>query len=79
VVDHFHAVALANAAIDDIGRRVQQETLGHRGRKGEPLYRIRRVLLRASERLGPAAAERLLLGLAQGDRFDEVSAAWLAN
>jgi transposase len=79
VVDHFHAVALANAAIDDVRRRVQQDTLGHRGRKGEPLYRIRRVLLRAHERLGPAAAERLRLGLAQGDRFDEVGAAWLAK
>jgi transposase len=79
VVDHFHAVALANAAIDDVRRRVQHETLGHRGRKGEPLYRIRRVLLRAHERLGPAAAERLRLGLAEGDRFDEVGSAWLAK
>jgi transposase len=37
VVDHFHAVKLANAAIDDIRRRVQHETLGHRGRKADPL------------------------------------------
>ena len=79
VIDHFHAVALANAAIDDVRRRVQQDTLGHRGRKGEALYRIRRVLLRGHERLGPAAAERMALGLAQGDRFDEVGAAWLAK
>ena len=28
VVDHFHAVQLANAAIDDVRRRVQQEALG---------------------------------------------------
>jgi hypothetical protein len=30
VVDHSHAIKLANAAVDDIRRRVQQETLGHR-------------------------------------------------
>ena len=79
VVDHFHAVALANAAIDDVRRRVQQTTLGHRGRQGEPLYRIRRVLLRAGERLGPVVAERLRRGLDEGDRFGEVAAAWLAK
>ena len=38
VVDHFHAIKLANAAIDDIRRRVQHEQLGHRGRKSDPLY-----------------------------------------
>jgi transposase len=44
IVDHFHAIKLANAAIDDI-RGVQQEQLGRRGRKGDPLYRARRVFL----------------------------------
>jgi hypothetical protein len=38
VIDHFHVEKLANAAIDDARRRVQQETTGHRGRKGDPLY-----------------------------------------
>ena len=41
VVDHFHAIRLANSAIDDVRRRVQQHTLGHRGRKTDPLYRAR--------------------------------------
>ena len=40
---------LANAAIDDVRRRVQQETTGHCGRKRDPLYRIRKVLLLADE------------------------------
>lgn len=79
VIDHFHAVALANAAMDDVRRRVQQATLGHRGRKGEPLHRIRRVRVRAGEALGPLAAERLRRGLDEGDRFGEVAAAWLAR
>ena len=33
VVDPFHAVALANRALDAIRRRVQIEQLGHRGRR----------------------------------------------
>jgi len=78
VVDHFHAIQLANAAIDDVRRRVQQEVLGHRGRKGDPLYRIRRVLLRRGDTLGARAWDRLDAGLV-GDRFDEVGAAWLAK
>jgi len=37
VVDHFHATKLANAVVDQVRRRVQQATLGHRGRKQDPL------------------------------------------
>ncbi|MPZ54874.1 MAG: hypothetical protein GEU79_19475 [Acidimicrobiia bacterium] len=53
VVDHFHAIRLANQAIDQVRRRVQNVTLGHRGRKGDPLYRIRRALLTGHKRLTP--------------------------
>ena len=45
VVDHFHAIRLASEAVDDVRRRVQQASTGHRGRKGDPLYGIRRLLL----------------------------------
>jgi hypothetical protein len=38
VVDHFHAIRLANLVVDQVRRRVQQATLGHRGRKRDPLY-----------------------------------------
>jgi transposase len=37
-VDVFHAVTLANACVDDVRRRIQRETLGHRGRKDDPLW-----------------------------------------
>lgn len=30
-VDHFHAQLLANRAIDDVRRRMQQDQTGHRG------------------------------------------------
>jgi transposase len=79
VLDHFHAVRLANAAIDDVRRRVQQQTLGHRGRKGDPLYGIRRLLLVGAERLDERGAARIAAGLAAGDRFDEVGATWTAK
>ena len=49
VADPFHVVRLANQRLDEVRRRVQNETLGHRGRKDDPLYRIRRVLTSASE------------------------------
>ena len=72
VVDPFHVVALANRAIDDVRRRVQQETLGHRGRSGDPLYEIRRLLLRGLERHSERSRARLEAGLAAGDPGDEV-------
>ena len=47
VLDAFHIVKLAGDALDEVRRRVQQDTTGHRGRKGDPLYQIR-LLLRTS-------------------------------
>jgi transposase len=44
VMDPFHTVALAGAKLDLCRQRIQQDTLGHRGRAGDPLYRIRRTL-----------------------------------
>jgi transposase len=78
-VDHFHAVGLANTAIDDVRRRPQQATLGHRGRKGDPLYRARRVLLTGFERLTEDRAEWMFDMLAAGDPDGEVGAAVLAK
>jgi transposase len=76
VVDHFHAIRLANAVVDQVRRRVQQATLGHRGRKPDPLYRIRKLLLTAAEQLTQRGRARLRAGLAAGDPGGEVAAAW---
>jgi hypothetical protein len=38
VADPFHLVRLANQKLDECRRRVQNETIGHRGRKYDPLY-----------------------------------------
>jgi transposase len=51
VADPFHVVATGNRVVDRTRRRVQQDTLGHRGRKHDPLYRIRKLLILAAERL----------------------------
>ena len=45
VADPFHVVRLANNGIDEVRRRVQNDTLGHCGRKHDPLYRARRPLV----------------------------------
>jgi transposase len=76
VVDYFHAIRLANAVVDEVRRRTQQATLGHRGRKQDPLYRIRKPLLTAAEQLTERGRARLRAGLAAGDPGGEVAAAW---
>ena len=76
VVDHFHAVRLANTVVDQVRRRTQQATLEHRGRKRDPLYRIRKLLLTAAEQLTEHGRVRLRAGLAVGEPTGEVAVAW---
>ncbi len=76
VVDAFHIIRLGNTVVDEVRRRVQQQTLGHRGHKNDPLYGIRRLLLTGEERLSPRGRQRIRAGLAAGDRHDEVWYAW---
>jgi transposase len=76
VVDHFHAIQLATTAVDQVRRRTQRVTLGHRGRKRDPLSRIRKLLLTAREQLTQPGRGRLRAGLAAGDAGGEVAAAW---
>ena len=79
VADPFHVVRVANRCADQVRRRVQNETLGHRGRKHDPLYRIRKLLLTGSERLDERGSDRMLLSLRAGDPHDELLGAWLAK
>lgn len=44
VMDPFHVVDLAGSKLDLCRQRIQQQTCGHRGRAGDPLYRVRRTL-----------------------------------
>jgi transposase len=79
VADPFHVVRLANRCLDQVRRRVQNQTLGHRGRKRDPLYRIRKLMLTGTERLEERGIERMLLGLQLGDPDQEVLGAWVAK
>ena len=79
VADPFHVTQVANRALDKVRRRVQREVLGHRGRKSDPLFKIRKLLLSGAERLSEPGNERLLLGLRIGDPNNEVHGAWLAK
>ena len=78
VLDAFHVVKLGFDAVDQVRRRVQQDTFGHRGRSGDPLYGIRRVLRRGHDHHSDRSWTRLLAGLDLGDPNGEVAAAWIA-
>jgi transposase len=79
VADPFHVTRVANRTLDQVRRRVQNETLGHRGRKVDPLFRIRKLLLKGDERLDERGRDKMLAGLRFGDPHDEVLGAWLAK
>jgi transposase len=79
VADPFHLVKLANQRLDEVRRRVQNVTLGHRGHKHDPLYRSRRLLTKADERLDNNGRSKLLGLLEAGDPHGEVRTAWHAK
>jgi transposase len=76
VVDPFHLIALANRCLDGVRRRVQTEQTGHRGRRDDPLYRARRVLLMGEEHLDADSTARLASLLELGDPNAEVAIAY---
>ena len=79
VADPFHVVRLGNTALDEVRRRVQNQTLGHRGHKHDPLYRARKLLVSASETITEAGRARLRGLLDAGDPYGEVRDAWHAK
>ena len=79
VTDPFHVVRVANRCLDRVRRRVQNQTLGHRGRKRDPLYRIRKLLLTGAERLDGVGVDRMLLATRLGDPDGDVLGAWCAK
>jgi transposase len=76
VLDAFHVVKLATMVVDDARRRVQQEIHGHRGRKNDPLYRIRNILRAGAENLTDRQHARLESAWAADERHVEVEVAW---
>ncbi|WP_291452562.1 transposase [Actinomyces sp. ICM47] len=59
MLDACHIVTQAGDAPGEVRRRVQQDTLGHRGRTGDPLYQIRNLLRACRDRLTKRQQKRL--------------------
>jgi len=76
VLDAFHVHALASKMVDDVRRRVQQQTTGHRGRKKDPLYGVRNILRCNENRLTDRQYTRLVTALAADPAHEEVHWAW---
>ncbi|WP_454170484.1 ISL3 family transposase [Microbacterium paulum] len=76
VLDAFHVVKLGTAAVDEVRRRIQQDTLGHRGRKGDPLYGIQTILRAGAENLTDKQRARLVTAIEADPAHDEVFVAW---
>ncbi len=76
VLDAFHVVKLGTQVVDEVRRRVQQEQLGRRGHKSDPLYKIRGLLRHGLEHLSERQHTRLTAGLLAGDPHGEVELAW---
>ena len=77
ILDAFHIVKLAGDALDEVRRRVQQDTLGHRGRTGDPLYQIRLLLHASRHKLTPRQQERLREAFTADEAHISVEVAYL--
>jgi len=78
VADVFHLVRLALQVLDEVRRRRQQQIHGHHGHREDTLFRLRRVLRVAQERLDEATLAKVFDRLRDADPDDEVGAAWVA-
>jgi transposase len=76
VLDAFHVVRLGTQVVDEVRRRVQQDTLGRRGHKHDPLYKIRGLLRHGVEHLTEKQQAKISHCLDAGDPGDEVNVAW---
>ncbi|WP_009882198.1 ISL3 family transposase, partial [Brevibacterium aurantiacum] len=75
VMDPFHVVKLAGDSLDEVRRRVQQETTGHRGKKGDPLYQARRTLHTGCQLLTERQQQRIVALFADENHAD-VEVTW---
>ena len=67
---------LGTQMLDEVRRRVQQDTLGWRGHKDDPLYKIRGLLRHGVEHLTDKQQAKIGHCLDAGDPHDEVNVTW---
>ncbi|GER21706.1 hypothetical protein NCCP1664_02030 [Zafaria cholistanensis] len=73
MLDAFHVVKLGTQAVNEVRRRGQQPSTGHRGSTGDPLQ----VILRAgAENLADKQLDRLATAIEANPAHEEVCVAW---
>ena len=75
-VDHFHLVKLAGDMLTAVRRRVSKDTHDRRGRKTDPAWAHRVLLLRGYDTVSARGRDKLADILASDDPTHEISAAW---
>ena len=75
VLDHFHLVLLANSMLTDVRQRAAHQQHDRRGRKADPAWAHRRLLLRAGDQLRLKALARLKAVLDSDDPTSQIGAA----
>jgi transposase len=78
-VDHFHLIMLANRVVTAVRQRVTRDLLGRRGRKADPAWANRRLLLYGRERLSASALARMWNGCVDHDPSGQILSAWIAK
>ena len=78
-VDHFHLIMITNKTVTAVRQRVTRDLLDRRGRKTDPTWANRRLLLRGRERLSPAALARMWNGCVDNDPTGQILSAWIAK
>ena len=78
VLDAFHVVALGTKCVDEVRRRVQQSTTGHRGRQGDLLYGIQNILRAGQENFTDKQRDRITRAFDRHEAHDELDLTWQA-
>ena len=79
VVDHFHLVRLANAAVTAVRQRVTWDNRDRRGRKIDGEWANRRRLLTGRERLTHKRFTAMWNACIDADPSDQILTAWIAK
>lgn len=75
VMDPFHVVQLVGDKITQCRQRLQHLTLGRRGRKGDPLFQARRLLLTRNKLLTGKAAPKVD-AIIQDPQYADLARIW---
>jgi transposase len=78
-VDPFHLVQLANKMLTSVRWRIVRAKYGRRGRKGDPEYGIKRLLMRNREDLTDQQFAKLWNTMADDTALTDLHVAWITK